>query len=75
MSDLNADVQAAMDQIGQILKGQHPDKEFFLVLVPFHISQMAHLSTEQRTELEKRVVRSANNTFAHYLRHPEKRSD
>ena len=65
--DLNAHVQEAMAEVVQRLKRNFPTMEFFFVLMPFERFEMAHLSTEQRKELEKRVTAAASREFRSYL--------
>lgn len=68
---LETNVQVLLSRAAEVLKKAHPEMEFFLVLIPFHVSQMQHLSTEQRQELEKRVIRAANKEFERYLTNPD----
>lgn len=71
--DLNEDVKDAMDIVVQLLKRHHPELQFFFLMIPFHISQVHHLSTEEMNTLEKRVVRAANLEFEKQLKRPEGR--
>lgn len=68
---LDTNAQILLQQAAEVLKRNHPEMEFFLLLIPFHRATMQHLSTEQRAELEKRVTRAASREFERYITHPD----
>jgi len=45
------------------LKRLDPSMDYFFLLIPFKHEMMSHLSTEQKTAIEKWTVRAAQEEF------------
>lgn len=71
MSEYHVEITFAMEEVASRLKKKFPEMEFFFLMIPFHRSTLQHLSTEQRYELEKRVVRAASRAFDEYIKAPD----
>jgi hypothetical protein len=50
------------------LKKEYPTMDFFMFLQPFDKSMFAHLSAEEKREMQNNAISSATQVFSTYLK-------
>jgi hypothetical protein len=56
-------IQMEIEECIVKLKRLDPSMDYLFLLIPFDHEMMTHLSPEQKTEIEKRTIRAAQDAF------------